>query len=265
MQDNISYIIPKDTALITSTMTSLTISPNTSPLSSPISLSSTMPVQQNTALESVVPIILPPLAPPQGIAQTPTIKTGFSFRPPSLTLLQIPPKNSTFQKAITYDHDASLIFEYKGCKLYIGALEHSVDIKLHKEKNISAIVSALPEEVMLPCPEINSENYNLLRISVNDSRVNGLNLDHLKIFEDFINAQFEQGRNVLVHCHMGISRSVTLVISWIMKYFNLNDTEAMKLVVSKRPQASPNFHFCYLLMKYNNVLNGIPVTPGTPH
>ncbi len=260
MQDNICYIIPKSTALLTSTMTSLTVSNTSSPLSSP-----TMSVQTDTTLESVVPIILPPLASPQEVVHTPVAKTGLPYRPPSLTLLPMPPRHEfTYQKAFTYDHDASLIFEYKGCKLYIGALEHSINTKLHKEKNISAIVSALPEEVMEPRPEINSENYNLLRISVNDSRVNGLNLDHFKEFEDFINAQFEQGRNVLVHCHMGISRSVTLVISWIMKYFNMNDTDAMKLVVAKRPQASPNFHFCCLLMKYNTILNGGSVTPGTP-
>ncbi len=261
--------ISNTTYLLDSIMTSLSYtqaSPLASPLAPPEPFASSNMAQHYT-LEELEAIMLPPPTQHNQQIFTPTVNPPVNsqqvrHRPASLTLLKIPsPKNVNTTFSFNYDPNATLIFEYKGCKLYIGALEHSIDINMHKSKNITAIVSAIPEESSAFHPEINSDNYNLLRISVHDSYTNGLTLNHFKEFEDFINTQFEEGRNILVHCHMGISRSVTLVISWIMKYFNLTDREACKLVNSKRPQASPNFYFCCLLHKYNRILTGEVVSP----
>ena len=52
-----------------------------------------------------------------------------------------------------------------------------------------------------------------------------------------------QKGNVFVHCHFGVSRSVTLVLGYLILYKGLSYEEAFKFVVSKRPQASPEKNF----------------------
>lgn len=49
--------------------------------------------------------------------------------------------------------------------------------------------------------------------------------------------------NLLVHCQGGISRSATIVISFIMKKLSLSLELANKFVVSKRCMISPNQSF----------------------
>jgi protein-tyrosine phosphatase len=50
--------------------------------------------------------------------------------------------------------------------------------------------------------------------------------------------------NVLVHCQMGMSRSSTLVIAFLMKEFNWGFKEAFKYTKNKRPIVQPNEGFC---------------------
>jgi len=49
--------------------------------------------------------------------------------------------------------------------------------------------------------------------------------------------------SVLVHCSMGISRSSTIVIAFIMKKFTFSFSKAYNLVKKKRPIICPNSGF----------------------
>ena len=51
------------------------------------------------------------------------------------------------------------------------------------------------------------------------------------------------GGRVLVHCVQGISRSSTIVISYLMLTQNLNYEDALKFVESRRKIVSPNLGF----------------------
>jgi protein-tyrosine phosphatase len=41
-------------------------------------------------------------------------------------------------------------------------------------------------------------------------------------------------KNVLVHCHMGISRSATMVLAFLMEHFRMNLNEAYQHTVAIR-------------------------------
>ena len=56
----------------------------------------------------------------------------------------------------------------------------------------------------------------------------------------FIHQQVEAGNKVLVHCHAGVSRSVTMVLAYLIEYGGMSLPEALNLVVRKRPVAFPH-------------------------
>ena len=59
---------------------------------------------------------------------------------------------------------------------------------------------------------------------------------------------------VFVHCRMGISRSATIVIAYIMRFLKTPFLEALKIVVEKRPIVEPNIGFIRQLEQYEKIL-----------
>lgn len=67
--------------------------------------------------------------------------------------------------------------------------------------------------------------------------------DKLLLCIEFIREHTTRGKKVLVHCEMGISRSASVVIAWIMYSRKLAALDAMRFVESKRPCIWPNLGF----------------------
>lgn len=55
---------------------------------------------------------------------------------------------------------------------------------------------------------------------------------------------------VLVHCNLGISRSTTLILSYLMKTFNATLLEAFKYLRHRRPIICPNSGFLKQLIDF---------------
>lgn len=73
---------------------------------------------------------------------------------------------------------------------------------------------------------------------------------------DFIEGAKRSGGGVLVHCLAGKSRSVTIVVAYLMRKHGMSLSEALNLVKSKRPIASPNPGFISQLQEYEKSLLG---------
>ncbi|GLT99783.1 hypothetical protein SLE2022_171990 [Rubroshorea leprosula] len=73
---------------------------------------------------------------------------------------------------------------------------------------------------------------------------------------DFIDEAKRQGGGVLVHCFVGRSRSVTIVVAYLMKKRGMNPSQALEYVKSKRPQAAPNSGFLSQLQEFEKSLQG---------
>ncbi|EXC31440.1 Dual specificity protein phosphatase 1 [Morus notabilis] len=73
---------------------------------------------------------------------------------------------------------------------------------------------------------------------------------------NFIDEAKRSGGAVLVHCIVGKSRSVTVVVAYLMKKHGMSLSEALEHVKSKRPIASPNSGFISQLMEFEKYLLG---------
>ncbi|RMX51358.1 hypothetical protein pdam_00011383 [Pocillopora damicornis] len=71
---------------------------------------------------------------------------------------------------------------------------------------------------------------------------------------DFIQNGLESGA-VLVHCNAGVSRSVTVVLGYLMSSKRLPLEEALKIVKKARPSAKPNVGFLHQLEDYQTRLH----------
>ncbi len=67
---------------------------------------------------------------------------------------------------------------------------------------------------------------------------------------DFIKEAVDLNGKVLVHCHMGISRSATIVIAYLMKTQKKTYREIMNFVLEKRPIVDPCFIFEIRLIEF---------------
>jgi len=83
--------------------------------------------------------------------------------------------------------------------------------------------------------------------------------DIIKVFQkvkDFIHSGMEEGGNraVLVHCKAGISRSVAVVVAYLMWTERMPFDQALYLVQKARPQANPNVGFRKQLLTFQEDL-----------
>ena len=67
---------------------------------------------------------------------------------------------------------------------------------------------------------------------------------------NFINQAHKSGGIILVHCQLGISRSTSCVIAYMIKYMGFTTMSALEFIRKKRPQVMPNYGFLQQLMTY---------------
>ena len=59
-----------------------------------------------------------------------------------------------------------------------------------------------------------------------------------------------KGKNILIHCDMGVSRSGTIVVSYLMKTLKISCKEALKLTKKSRKAVRPNEGFMKQLEEF---------------
>jgi atypical dual specificity phosphatase len=136
--------------------------------------------------------------------------------------------------------------------LYLGEVFHSSDEKFIKEKNIKHILTLLE----YPCELSVHPDYQYIKfkhINIGDKLSTNIS-DYFTECIEFIKQAHEKGDTVYVHCAMGISRSVSIVIAYIMEEKNMKFEEAFSYVKTCRPQAEPNMAFTCQLMQFEKQL-----------
>ncbi|XP_056132987.1 dual specificity protein phosphatase 22-B-like [Lampris incognitus] len=129
--------------------------------------------------------------------------------------------------------------------LYLGNIKDAQDRELLAQYNITHILSIHDTAA----PILEEKTY--LCISASDHSKQKLS----QYFRDsivFIHETRLKGEGVLVHCVAGVSRSVTLVVAYIMTVTGRGWMESLAAVRAARPCAGPNLGFLRQLEEFEN-------------
>ncbi|CAH8314339.1 unnamed protein product [Eruca vesicaria subsp. sativa] len=134
--------------------------------------------------------------------------------------------------------------------LYLGSFAAACNKTFLKSSNVthiltvaSSLTPAHPDDFV----------YKLVRVVDKEDT-------NLEIFfdecVDFIDEAKKLGGSVLVHCFVGKSRSVTIVVAYLMKKHGMSLNQALEHVKSIRPVACPNAGFIKQLQDLEKSLQG---------
>ncbi len=136
------------------------------------------------------------------------------------------------------------VFDHVIDNLYLGDIEsvHKVIIEKNKITSVVNISNSRYEQL----PNVTYYNYD-----IDDESHENIT----QFFSSFISivTSSSSDSNVLVHCANSVSRSVTLVLAYLLTKMNL--LEAIKYLKSKRTQYTrPNIGFIKQLIKYEHTI-----------
>ena len=139
--------------------------------------------------------------------------------------------------------------------LFLGSYRNACNKQEIKDIGINYVLNCAIE-----CMESFPAGIKYCHLKLSDSPSFKI-IHYLEKATSFINqAQINNGV-ILVHCQLGISRSTSCVIAYMIKYMGYTAKNALNFIKKKRPQVMPNFGFLQQLMAYEkrNIGNGINI------
>lgn len=148
-------------------------------------------------------------------------------------------------KKIILDTIPSHIIE----NIYLGKLDHVLDKSILEKYNIKAIIN-------LSCYTYKIHGIKILNINIQDLKTEKIS-KYFNASHKFLDKAHSTNKDscILIHCKAGISRSATIVISYLMYKYKYDIKKAYEYVLKKRPIINPNEGFLNELKLYNNLIN----------
>lgn len=134
--------------------------------------------------------------------------------------------------------------------LYLSSMSEAVNPKICGPSgylNPSHIINASNKDSSNAFESVGHTKY--LCISLNDSEESDMSQYFVETFAFIEAARRTPGGRCLIHCQMGISRSTTIIIYYLMRANNLTLKEAYDHVKSRRPEIFPNKSFMQQLRR----------------
>jgi protein-tyrosine phosphatase len=117
--------------------------------------------------------------------------------------------------------------------VYLGDFRAADDMTYLKHHGITHIINCAEG-----IPEVYPESFKYLSLELKDIESQDLT-EAITISLDFI----KDGGRVFIHCKMGVSRSASIVIAYLMKERGMSYNEALSFVATKRACVVPNRGF----------------------
>src|SRR3989338_6312050 len=132
-------------------------------------------------------------------------------------------------------------------RLWVGDIQSAHDPEFLRQHSINCIINCTTS---LPFPKHPAEKH---RVPVKDN----LEPEEIQKMYDFLDPMADlihrsrPNMNILVHCHMGKQRSVSVVIAYLIKYGKVSLRDAIGYFRTKRDTAmTPGINFLSALKKY---------------
>ncbi len=103
-----------------------------------------------------------------------------------------------------------------------------------------------------PFPLVEGVEYNSVEIDDSPNSADELFGEILPKILPNINKLLEEGRNVLICCNAGKSRSVTITAAYLMSYKSMEMKQALDHIAARRKGINPNPGFVQALIRYEN-------------
>jgi len=137
----------------------------------------------------------------------------------------------------------------KGGGLFLGSMFIAQNLDTLSALNIRTIVNC-SIDLPFPSPPSSSPPLSLFRVPVDDFETESLG-DFFPEFTSTIHTSLNSGEGaVLVHCSRGASRSVSMVVAYLIRFYDLSFEEGLDFVKKKRPEAAPNPGFVTQLKSF---------------
>eukprot|EP00891_Asterochloris_glomerata_P005711 jgi/Astpho2/5711/e_gw1.00079.125.1_t len=135
--------------------------------------------------------------------------------------------------------------------LFVSGAVEANSLHLLRHMGITHILNAT-EDLLQPDE---GEGFQCMRLSLTDTEDQDI-AQYFRTAIAFMEQAHKEGGMVLVHCHEGKSRSVTLVLAYLMQKKQLTLKSALQLVQKARPSANPNAGFMTQLLRLEQKLHG---------
>ncbi len=142
--------------------------------------------------------------------------------------------------------------------LYLGCRKVAVCLPGLRESNVTRILNVTST---IPNHYQSLDGFLYKQIPVEDNHDVDM-IQHLPDAFRFIEEAKACGEKVLVHCHAGMSRSVTVILAYLMKYYSHTLESAHEFVKQVKSNISPNFSFMGQLLDYECSLRPSPSDSG---
>lgn len=137
---------------------------------------------------------------------------------------------------------SSMFALYDSChfiidNIYVGSSLCASNYNLLKFHNIKYIIN-----ITDTIPNFFENDIRYLNIDIKDDGLDSLNQSQIENSFNMIHQSQIKKQNILIHCFVGRSRSVSITIYYLMKKYNLNYESALSIIKNKRIYANPSIH-----------------------
>ena len=133
-------------------------------------------------------------------------------------------------------------------EIFISDALCAQDVFLLKKLGITHILNAAGE--ISPKTPLKKMGIKYMKLPLDDLPTENI-FQYFDTAADFIHSCLSERGKIIVHCAMGISRSASCVIAYLVKYCGLNTADSITFLRQKRGIINPNPGFVRQLNQYN--------------
>ena len=157
--------------------------------------------------------------------------------------------NRKIKKMNHFAEKCSNIYEDK---LFVSGYKVVQNSEILEKNKITHVLNLVGDY----CPNIHQDKFIYKNYFIRDSKSENIECLFYEVF-DFLEECFENNGKVVVHCIQGVSRSITLVVAYLIYKLRISFNDAFQLVKLKRGVASPNIGFIAQLIIFQKRIRNI--------